>query len=65
MSGNCKTARAAERLPSFAGESDTESVEVVSELDVEEEVLEPTAVVESMAFESQANSILPVWMTWI
>ena len=46
------SARAAECPPSFAGESDTESVAGGSEADVEGEVLEPTAAVEPMALES-------------
>ena len=47
------SARASESPPSLAGESDTESVEGVPEPDVEGEVLEPSAAVEPMAFESR------------
>ena len=41
-------APASDRAPSFAGESDTESVARISEPDLEGEVVEPTAVVEPM-----------------
>ena len=48
-------ARASDHAPSFAGESDTESVAGISEPDLEGEVVEPTAVVEPMVFDSRPS----------
>ena len=62
------SSRAVESPPSEAGESDTASVEGVSEPDLEGEVLEPSAAVEPMAFESRPSQFmphLPLWTTLI